>query len=856
MRRILCYNISCTIIGIFAQRQDAPSVLMQRRIRDPFPPYPKGVLFMSQATRPRRPSAQKKGGSGKKKTRRKPLILRFLSSAGTVILTTFLSFFLLFAVTGTICAIAAAIYITDYMESTQKVSINELATSYETKIFERDPKNKEKWVEIYRVQAELQRIPVTLDKVPQYTRDAFVCAEDERFYSHQGVDYKRTAASFANMILHFWSSDQGGSTITQQLVKNLTQDDDKSPQRKIREIKRAMRLEKEYSKDDILEAYLNYIGFGGAANGIELAAKKYFGKSCDQLTIAESACLAAIPQSPEKNNPFAGYNTTEKNEVTGTYYYTDTKINTGREENRKRMEYILKQMYSNGAITFDEYQEALTEHLVFTDTDEYLLAHPELQKIAEDGTITLKEDEQESTTWVIDEALNEFASVLMQERGISKERAMTLINRGGYDIYLTVDREMQDYIEEKYADLDNLLAGMTNTQRTRFYRDLDGDGIRSDEESMTLQSGFTAIDYRGRILCTVGAVGEKVGSLGTSYASNEPQQPGSAIKPVTAYGYALENDYITWATHVLDYPPLEVDDTQHPGKKKLWPTNYADTNDVTVYTNQMIDIYYALQVSKNTIPALLCKTYGVDRVYDFATKTLGLKLTLRDQDYAPLSVGALDRGVTVTNLANAYMVYGSGGKYSPAHIIEKVVTTEGETKTLPGDVYNQVIGEDTAYIMNQLLQNVVKNGTGTSAQMYKNGRYIPIAGKTGTTSDWFDLTFVGLNPQFVSAVWLGYPQNKKINDHFSIKSPLLWKNIIGEWIQQHYDDDDFNREYPEPPEGSIVTGSVCAYTGKIAGQGCPKEQGVGYWKATNAPACDNRPLGLGYNVYDDYAEDE
>ena len=129
---------------------------------------------MSQSSRSRRPSAGHKSGSGKKNTHRKPLILRFLSSAGTVILTTFLSFFLLFAVTGTICAIAAAIYITNYMDNTQKVSINELTTSYETKIYERDPKNKDKWVESYSVQAEIQRIPITLDKVPQYTRDAFV----------------------------------------------------------------------------------------------------------------------------------------------------------------------------------------------------------------------------------------------------------------------------------------------------------------------------------------------------------------------------------------------------------------------------------------------------------------------------------------------------------------------------------------------------------------------------------------------------------------------------------------------------------------------------------------------------------
>ena len=809
---------------------------------------------MSEANR--RPSSRRKGSSGKshkKKVQRKPLILRFLSGTGTVILTTFLSFFLLFAVTGTICAIAAAIYITNYMDDTQKVSIGELATSYQTNVYEWD-KSLDDWVVTYSVQAELQRIPITLDKVPKYTRDAFVCAEDERFYSHEGVDFKRTAASFANMVLHFWNSEQGGSTITQQLVKNITQDNDKSPQRKIREIKRAMRLEKDYSKDEILEAYLNYIGFGGAANGIEMAARKYFGKHTEELTIAESACLAAIPQSPEQNNPFAGKNTVEKNPVTDTWYYTDTFINTGRDANRTRMEYILGQMYSNGAITFDEYQEALNEHLVFTDTDEFKLAHPE--KLRDDGSVSLMDgEEQKSTTWVIDEVLNEFAQILMDERGISKDRAMQRINNGGYQIYTTVDREMQAYIEDKYSDLDNLLAGMTNKKATTFYRDLDGDGEYTDEENLTLQSGFTAIDYRGRVLCTVGGVGQKVGSLGTSFASTEPQQPGSAIKPVTAYGFALDKDYITWGTHVLDYPPIEMDDPKHPGQKKLWPTNYADTNDTTVYTNQKIDIYYALQVSKNTIPALICKRYGVENVFNFATQTLGLQLRPRDKDYAPLSVGALDHGVTVKNLANAYMVYGSGGMYSPAHIIEKITTTDGQEMDLPGSVYNRVISEETAFVMNKMLQNVVQNGTGTSGQIIKNGKFLPIAGKTGTTSDWYDLTFVGLNPHFVSAIWIGYSKNKTIQNHFAIKSPLLWKNVIGEWIQQHYDDEDFEKDFPTPPEGTVKTGPVCAQTGKMAGAACPKEQLMGYWKASNAPNCDNREMGLGYNVYEEYADE-
>lgn len=796
------------------------------------------------------PSRAPRQGGKRKKLRRKPLILRILGSIGTIILTTFLSFFLLFAVTGTICAIAATIYITNYMENTTSVSIQELSVSSATNIYETNAEGELEVV--YSVQSEVQRIPVELSEVPQHTRDAFVYGEDKNFYSHEGVDFKRTAGSFANMILNFWNSDQGGSTISQQLVKNLTGDNDKSPQRKIREIHRAMQLEKTYSKDEILEAYLNYIGFGGAANGIEMAAQKYFGKHCSELTIAESACLAAIPQSPEINNPFAGYNLKAYNAVTDTYYYTDEFVNTGRETNRARMEYILMQMYDNGAITFDEYQEALNEHLVFTDTDEYLRKHPELQQVEDDGSVTLLSGtEDKPTTWAIDEALNEFANILIEERGISRERAFTLINNGGYQIYTTVDREMQEYIEQKFMSMDNILFGMSNTAATTFYRDLDGDGIYSDEENLTLQAGFTAIDYRGRVLCTVGGIGEKKGSLGTSFASNEPQQPGSAIKPVTSYGYALYHDYITWGTQVVDYPPLTVKDEN--GKEKPWPTNYADTNSVTVYSNATINIYHALERSYNTIPALLVKTYGRGNVFKFATEQLGLSLNKGyDVDYAPLAVGALGYGITVKDLVNAYMVYGNGGYFNDAHIISRIETTDGKVIFNAEEGYHQVIDEETSYVMNKLLQVVVQSGTGTAAQMYMNGNQIPIAGKTGTTSDWYDLMFVGLNPDFVSGVWIGYKENKEIKNHWSIVSARVWKNIIGEWIANHYYDEDFTKQFPDCP--SVIVGHVCAATGKIASPACPQSV-VGYWKSSNAPYCDNRALNLGYSALEDEDED-
>lgn len=753
--------------------------------------------------------------SAKKKRKRRPLILNLLSRFFSVIGATFLSFFLIFCVTGSICAIAATAYVINYMESTTTVSIQEMAMSYSTNIYATDAEGE--LVTLYTVQNTVERIPVDLEDVPQHVRDAFVYGEDERFYSHEGVDYKRTLAAFANLILNFWDTDQGGSTITQQLVKNLTGDNETSAQRKIREIFRAMQLEKRYNKDEILETYMNYIGFGGAANGIEKAAQKYFGKSVGDLSVAEAACLAAIPQSPEVNNPFAGYYETEYNEVTGTYYKTDVWVNTGREVNRKRMEYILFQMYDNGAITFDVYQAALAEELLFTDTEEYKALHPELE---EEETDLEEEKDTTVTGWVVDEALREFSAYLMEERGITEERALALIKSGGFQIYTTVDLEMQAFVEEKYTDLDNLLKGMTSADRTIYYRDLDGDGEKTLEESMSLQSGFTAIDYAGNILCTVGCIGEKQASLGISYASTEPQQPGSAIKPVTSYGYTLQNDLIAWGTMALDVPPLVINN-------KKWPHNYGGS-----YSSSNVMVYRAIQKSHNTIPALLCKTYGVQNIYNYATDVVGLSLNPeRDVDYAPLAVGALSYGITVEDIVNAYMVYGNGGYFSDAHIISRVESGDGNLIYAGGDDYAPAIDAETSYVMNKLLQNVVQNGTGTAAKIYVDGKQVPLAGKTGTTTDWFDLMFMCLNPDFVSGVWIGYPENKEIRNHSSISSPKIWKNIIGEWIQTHYSGNSF------PDCDSVITGRVCADTGKIAVEGCPSA-GTGYWKSTNAPYCD------------------
>ncbi len=703
--------------------------------------------------------------------------------------TTLLSIFLVVVITGTIVATAMTVYVLEFMDETSDVTITELASSANTIVFAN--KGKDELVQLYTVANEVQRVPVSIDEIPQHVRDAFVCIEDERFYSHEGVDYKRTFAAFANMFLHIYDTQQGGSTITQQLIKNLTGDDDPSPERKIREIFRAMQFEKKYSKDEILENYLNYIGFGGPTNGIQLAAVKYFGKNVSDLSIAEAACLAAIPKSPETLNPFAGY----EDDETGKW------VNTGKEANRDRQENVLLHMYTNGAISYDQYQEALDEKLVFTDSEEYKKKHPEADadKMA---------DEQKATSWVVDTALREYAAVLMDEYGIDEDEAIKRINGGGYQIYTSVDLDMQDYVEEKYLDLSNLMDPDSN------YAWDDND------EKIYPQSSFIAMNYKGEIQCIVGGVGEKTGSLVFNRATMAKRQPGSCMKPVSTYGLALFSDHIHWGSMYKD-APIKLDDGTE------WPENYD-----YVWSRASIPVYDALRRSRNTVPAQLCKELTPQSVFNFSTQNLGMDLVdmtesgASDIAYAPLTIGALTYGVSIENLVNAYLPYGSGGTYYSAHIVTRVEKGDGSLVYENDGNPHEAVDKETAFVMNKLLQEVIKSGTGTAAQLSNK----TVAGKTGTSEDWNDLCFVGLTEDFVSGVWIGYDQKEQLNTGLS--SAQVWYNIIGEYA----DDIESDNSYPECDD--VISAPMCTSSGMIAGDSCSK--GItGYWKSTNAPYCSN-----------------
>ena len=448
--------------------------------------------------------------TGKHKRKKKQsLPFRIFKKLLAVISTTLLSLFLVMVITGTIVATALTVYVLDFMDDSTNITLQELESGSDTYFYgiQKDEDGDEEIVILNRVKTDVQRIPVSIDRIPQHVRDAFVYTEDERFYLHEGVDYKRTLSAFMNMFLHFYDTNQGGSTITQQLIKNLTGDDEQSPQRKIREIFSAMQLERTYTKDEILEEYLNYIGFGGPINGIQLASIRYFGKNVDELTVPEAAVLAAIPKSPQFYGPFVE-----------TYNENNRVIVDGKANNKSRQRYVLYQMYKNGAITFDEYQKYLNTKLVYTDSEEYLRLHPE-------DSAEEMEQEQKAYSWVVDAMYYEVADFMMKEYNIDENQAYSRINKGGYKIYSTVDDTMQKYVEEKFLDLGNLV----NVDSVRRWADIDGDG---ESEEYLPHVAFIALNYDGSVKALAGDWGEKTTSLSTSYAVQERRQVVSTMKPI------------------------------------------------------------------------------------------------------------------------------------------------------------------------------------------------------------------------------------------------------------------------------------------------------------------------------------
>lgn len=703
-------------------------------------------------------------GSGQKKKKRRRKKAGPIRKTFTVIGAVILSLVLIAVISVSIIAAALTVYVMQFRENTPiDIDLDSLDLAYTTFIYGYNEDGDQ--VELTSISRAADRIPVSIDNIPQHVRDAFVYIEDERFYEHYGVDWKRTFGAFLNELTNgmlYNGSRQGGSTITQQLVKNVTGDDNPTWDRKLREVFRAADLENYRQKEEILEAYLNCIGFGGSTSGIQAASLKYFGKEVSELDLAEAACLAAIPKNPEKINPFAD-----------------------AEANKERQEIVLYAMLKNAAISQQQYDDAVNEKLNFRDPSK-------------------DEKRNEIQNWYIDMVIRDVTFDLMDLYGVDQQTASDMLYNGGYTIYTPINIKMQKEIEEKYRDYSTFSSQVLNDPP---------------------QSAFIVLDYTGNVLAVAGGIGEKAGSNVWNRATMSPRQPGSSFKPLAGYGYSIEHNLITWSTRTDDLP-IEIPDENNPGQKRKWPTNYSSTGRTDVWSGRSYFTFEALQRSLNTVSARLVQNAGPHNVFEFVqNKFQFTTLNAYDADLSPMSVGALTQGVYLRELVAAYQVFGNAGKYFAPTSYTYVLDPSGEAILQHKYTPIQSISEESAYVMNKLMQQVVEgpNGTGKAAKLNN----VPVVGKTGTSQDWRDNLFVCCTPDYVSGVWYGYDDNRTVKSGTYYNTAQLWKNIFGDIAEKGK-----RTEFPECE--TVEEYYFCANTGLIASGLCPTYQ-KGYYKSTNVP---------------------
>ena len=606
---------------------------------------------------------------------------------------------LILLVTGMMFACVFAYYVKTCLTPNLDLSLKDFKLNESSTIWYQDAAGE--WRELVNLSGKEKRVWVDYEDIPWYMEKALVAIEDKRFYDHKGVDWYRTAGAFVEMFARMQTS-YGGSTITQQLIKNLTGEDEITIQRKLTEIFGALELEKKYDKREIMEWYLNAVYFGEGCFGVQTAAHTYFGKDVKDLSMAECAAIVGITNLPTYYDPF--YN---------------------EENNKKRQETILWEMYDQGYIDHDQYEQAKNEELAFTRTP---------------GEEYTQEIMSYYTEMVIDDVIND----LMKLKGIGRDTAKTLLYNGGYQIYCCLDTGVQACIDQIYTNLN---------------------AIPRTNSAQQLQSAIVVMDpYDGRILGIAGGVGEKVINFGLNRATGTYRSPGSSIKPIASYGPAVDLGLITPDTLVDDSPWISLRGTS-------WYPHNDDGQNYGVMT-----IMRALQYSLNTVAAQIVDKLpmGPQTSYDYLTTRLGVtSLVPADCDYAPMALGQLTNGITVREMCQAYCAFVNDGIFTYGRSYSMVTDSEGDVVIDNSPSTIQAFKPNTAYTMTYLMQNGVEHGTGTEAALWS----MPVAGKTGTSGDYKDRWFVGCTPYYVAAVWTGYDIPEIIHVGGNPASQL-WRKVM------------------------------------------------------------------------------
>jgi len=663
---------------------------------------------------------------------------------------------------------------------------------------------------------------VSYEQMPDDLINAFTSVEDHRFFTHNGVDWIRTGSAVFSYF--FGAGDFGGSTITQQLVKNLTGDNENSIQRKVQEIFRALHLEEEMSKEDILEMYLNIVFLGNNCYGVQAAANTYFDKDVSELSLVECAALAGIVKNPSQYEP--------------VYHDIVYKENEDGEKeevgNRARRRTVLFTMNEYGKISDKEFDKAWDTELVLAGQDK-------------DDKDDESSKPQNVNSWYTDAVIEDVQNALIKQYGYTEYVASLMIYTGGLQIYTCMDPEVQAVIDEVYKN-DNKDAG---------YFPHATDGLQPE-------SSIIVIDpYTGDVLGLAGGRGEKTQSRILNRATQAKRPVGSSIKPISVYAPAIDTGVATMGSVYDDAPVTTVNDGT------MWPHNLPD-----VY-NGYTTVQDALRRSVNTCAVKILRDVGIDYSFDFMKNTLNVHnliesyttasgYTVTDKSEAPLALGQFSYGITLWELTAAYGMFQNDGIFCKSRLWYEVRDSEGNVILKNEPEYEMAISEESADIMTMMMQNVISSGTATSVTLDER---VNVAGKTGTTTADFDRTFVGYTPYYLCGCWFGYDMNQALSDFGVSPAVIVWDKVMnmlqdkvearaaatGEAIKK-FDFSDSLVEVTYCKDSGMLLGEACAHDprGNRAEKGffspdtapgatCDVHVLVNYDKVTGAIATDKCP---------------
>lgn len=731
------------------------------------------------------------------------------------VLNILLTVMLIGLITGVIVGTVFAIYVKNYIDPTMDTSLLMKASAdTTTRIYYMDYETMEDRQNRIGTPVELEDeriyasenglwVPYSqLEKNP-YLCNALISIEDNRFYKHNGVDILGTGKAIVNFFLRF-EDVRGASTITQQLVKNLTGDNEVRVQRKIQEILRAINLDKEKSKEEILEMYLNIVNFSNNCRGVQAAANYFFSKDVTELTLTECASLVAIVNSP--------------------YYYDPVRY---PERNVFRRNLVLDQMEKYGYLTKAECEAAKAEELVLT-----------LNNVKEDG------DGSNIFSWYKEAVFSDVQAALMEKYGYDEYTSSMMIYSGGLKIYTVMDPFVQDTLEEFYEN--------------------DEENFPRSNDGLQPESAMVIIDpYTGDVLGLVGGRGEKTINRGSNHATKSKRSPGSAIKPLAIYAPALEAGIINYASVYDDVPVTfgdyaedwNVEETAADGtvvKKvapRAWPANLPNTYAGLTTVNQ------AIITSKNTVAVRVLQELTIDKSFDFVKNKLGMSSFIdsytapngtvyTDKLLAPLALGQMNFGLTVEEITAAYGIFQNNGVYNKPRTFLAVYDNEGNLILENKEESTIVMSEQNASLMTMMMENVMNQGTGKVVTLRNT---VDVAGKTGTAGNDFDRWFLGYTPYYVGGVWFGYEMNQTLSDFKQNPSCIVWDKVMTK-LHQRYIDDAKNGGEPLKTfttAAGIVECEYCLDSGMLPSAACELDPrghriATGYFTPDNMPKeeCD------------------